>query len=130
MVERLGDKHATRLVVEDVGYQAAIIEQLQNKNYRVTGFKVGSADKRSRLTSVSHLFESRKVLFPENYAKDLIAQLVGFGVEKHDDLMDALVMVLAEVVRADKAYIAQTHATVGMSYDEMYEAYEHESQNL
>src|SRR5207247_1293521 len=112
--------HATRLVVEDVGYQAAIIEQLQNKNYRVTGFKVGSADKRSRLTSVSHLFESRKVLFPQGGAKDLIAQIVGFGVEKHDDLMDALVMVLAEVVRADKAHATQTRVSLGVSFEEMY----------
>jgi predicted phage terminase large subunit-like protein len=107
-----------------VGYQAAIIEQLQNKNFRVTGFKVGSADKRSRLTSVSHLFESGKVLFPEDNAKDLIAQILGFGVEKHDDLMDALVMVLAEVVRADKAYTVHARASVGMSFEEMYASQE------
>jgi predicted phage terminase large subunit-like protein len=121
-VAELGNKHNVHLVVEDVGYQASTVEQLQNKNYRVTGFKVGSADKRSRLMSVSHLFESGKVLFPQKGAKDLIAQLTGFGVEKHDDLMDALVMALAEVVKADKAYVNHGRATVGMSYDEMYEA--------
>jgi predicted phage terminase large subunit-like protein len=120
-VNELGDKHSVRLVVEDVGYQASAIEQLQNKNYRVTGFKVGSADKRSRLMSVSHLFESGKVLFPQRGAKDLIAQLTGFGIEKHDDLMDALVMALAEVVKADKAFTAQTEVTLGKSIDEIYE---------
>ncbi len=93
-------------------------------------FRVGGADKRSRLTSVSHLFESRKVLFPKNSAKDLIAQLIGHGVEKYDDLMDALVMVLSEVVKADKAHVAQARASVGMSYDEMYEAYQSEFESL
>ncbi len=124
-VNELGNKHNVRLVVEDVGYQASTIEQLQNKNYRVTGSKPGSADKRSRLMSVSHLFESGKVLFPQKGAKDLIAQTTGFGVEKHDDLMDALVMALAEVVRADKAHV-YAKASLGMSYDEMYEAYQQE----
>lgn len=58
MVDRLGNKHNVHVVVEDVAYQAVMIQMLQNKNYRVTGFKVGGADKRSRLASVSHLFES------------------------------------------------------------------------
>lgn len=126
MVNRLGNKHNVHLVVEDVAYQAVMIQMLQNKNYRVTGFKVGSADKRSRLASVSHLFESRKVLFPKNGAKDLIAQLVGHGVEKHDDLMDALVMVLSEVVKADRARAPQTRPSLGMSYEEMYQNFANE----
>ena len=120
MVQALGDKHSVNLVVEDVAFQAILIQLLQKKNYRVTNFKVGGADKRSRLISVSHLFETGKVFFPKNYAKDLIAQVVGLGIEKHDDLMDALVMALSEVVKADKAYVKQGRISVGMSFDEMY----------
>lgn len=34
------------------------------------------------------------VLFPETGCERLIEQLVGFGVEKHDDLVDAFTMAL------------------------------------
>jgi predicted phage terminase large subunit-like protein len=121
MVQALGDKHSVKLVVEDVAYQAMLAHLLENKNYRVTRFKVGNADKRSRLISVSHLFETGKVFFPKDYAKDLIAQVVGFGIEKHDDLMDALVMALTEAVKADKAYVAPTTISVGKTFEEMYQ---------
>lgn len=100
-VRSLGGKYETDLIVEDVGYQRSVIQQLENKNYRVEAFKVLGQDKRSRLMSVSHLFEGRKVFFPESTAKDLINQLVGFGVEKHDDMVDALVMVLAKIASED-----------------------------
>ena len=39
VVESLGGKYAVNLIVEDVGYQRAFIQQLQNKNYRVEAFQ-------------------------------------------------------------------------------------------
>jgi predicted phage terminase large subunit-like protein len=103
VVERLGGKNLVEVIVEDVGYQASVIEQLNNKNFRVEAFKVHGVDKRSRLISVSHLFENRKVLFPDSpLMRELINQLVGFGTEKHDDLMDALVMTLTKALKYDK----------------------------
>lgn len=41
------------------------------------------------------------ILFPHKGAEELIMQLVGFGVEKHDDLVDALTMAVLEFVRDD-----------------------------
>jgi len=40
------------------------------------------------------MIRSGKVLFPKKGTEDLIQQLVYFGVEKHDDLVDAFTMVL------------------------------------
>ena len=101
VVEILGGKYAVELIVEDVGFQQLFIEQLRNKNYRVEAFKVHGSDKRSRLMSVSHLFEAQRVFMPST-SKELVNQLVGLGVERHDDLVDALVMPLAKIISEDK----------------------------
>ena len=102
VVNTLGDKYSVQLIVEDVAYQRSIIEQLKNKNYRVEPFQVQGSDKRSRLMSVSHLFEAQRVFMPNSSSKELVDQLVGFGVERHDDMVDALVMALAKVISQDK----------------------------
>ena len=88
------------IVVESVQYQASIVEQLKNANYHAVGVKV-TANKHARLYGVSPLVQNGRVLFPETGAKDLMAQLVGFGVELHDDLADAFSMLLSYVIGED-----------------------------
>lgn len=113
VVETLGDKYKVDIIVEDVGYQSSVIEQLQNKNYRVEPFKVLGADKRARFISVSHLFEFGRVYLPRSSGKELANQLTGFGVEKHDDLVDAIVMTLGKVVSKDKPVGSYNRVVVG-----------------
>jgi hypothetical protein len=48
------------------------------------------------------MIRSGKVLFPKKGAEDLIQQLVYFGVEKHDDLVDAFTMVLHMAIKKDR----------------------------
>jgi predicted phage terminase large subunit-like protein len=82
------------VLVEQVSYQAAVIEQLHNRDVKAKGIKIHS-DKRARLQLASSLFQQGKVFFPKNRTTDeIIQQLVGFGVEKHDDLADAVSMAL------------------------------------
>ena len=38
------------------------------------------------------------VKFPRKGAEQLIAQLLGFGIEKHDDAVDALVYLILGVI--------------------------------
>jgi predicted phage terminase large subunit-like protein len=87
-----------RLFIEEVGYQSAIIQELQRLGYTAEGVKTHGADKQSRLAIVTHLIQNGQVLFPENGCKDLIQQLVGFGVEKHDDLADAFAVLMLKVM--------------------------------
>jgi predicted phage terminase large subunit-like protein len=82
-----------RVLVEDVAYQSAAIEQLWDLRVKAGGIKV-RGDKHSRLMTAGMLFEMGQVLFPRGEVKQIIQQLVGFGVEKHDDLCDALTLVL------------------------------------
>lgn len=55
-------------------------------------------DKHSRLFTVSHLIQNKHILFPEQGAELLIRQIVHFGAEKHDDLVDAFTMMAHEAV--------------------------------
>jgi predicted phage terminase large subunit-like protein len=98
----LGDGTPTKLFIEDVGYQAALIESLKIKyNIPAEGVKVSGQDKRARLALVTHLIQQGKVLFPRKGAEELLAQLTGFGIEKHDDLADAFALLLLQIMKAD-----------------------------
>jgi predicted phage terminase large subunit-like protein len=59
----------------------------------VVPVKVGQ-DKRARLRAVATFIQNGTVLFPEKGCEDLLAQLLGFGVEDHDDLVDAFVLMV------------------------------------
>ncbi len=76
-------------IVEDVGYQKALPQQLEVNGLNVKCVRPGSQDKRSRIVLTAHHIKTGKVLFPRKGAEQLIQQLVHFGVERHDDLADA-----------------------------------------
>ncbi|PIP27195.1 MAG: hypothetical protein COX30_03225 [Candidatus Moranbacteria bacterium CG23_combo_of_CG06-09_8_20_14_all_39_10] len=91
--------HDTRYIcVEDVAYQAAVIQQLKAEGIRTEGVKVNNYDKRAKLTSTSEYIFSGRVVFPRVGGEKLINQLVHFGVEKHDDLADAFAFVVLKVI--------------------------------
>jgi predicted phage terminase large subunit-like protein len=100
LVERLGGKNQIKIYIENVGYQLAFVQVLQNQGYAAEGVPVNSASKRERLTFVSHLVQNGTVLFPSKGAEDLITQLTGFGIETHDDLADAF-SILIKKIRED-----------------------------
>lgn len=78
---------------EDVAYQKVAIEMLQTAGIPVEGVKVGT-DKRARLLLAAPFIENGQVLFPRRGAEALINQLLGFGAEEHDDLVDAFVHLI------------------------------------
>lgn len=88
------EERKPRALIESVAYQSAVVEQLIEKGVEAIGVKIHN-DKHARLQLASPLFEQEKVFFPKNKAvAPMIQQLVGFGVEKHDDLADAVSMGL------------------------------------
>jgi predicted phage terminase large subunit-like protein len=54
-------------------------------------------DKRARLRVAARYIKNGTVKFPRKGCEELIKQLLGFGVEKHDDLVDALVWLILGV---------------------------------
>ena len=87
-----------RLYVESTGYQAALVQQLKQGGVYAKSVQVGMTDKRARLAMTTDVIQSGKVLFPKHGAEQLIVQLTGFGVEKHDDLADAFSMLILQVL--------------------------------
>jgi predicted phage terminase large subunit-like protein len=91
---KVGGEKEARILVEDVGYQASMVEALKDLKLKVKGVKI-KGDKHTRLMAASMLFERGKVFFPKDRnAKEIVSQLLGFGVEKHDDLVDATTLAL------------------------------------
>lgn len=83
-------------IVESVGYQLSMLQTLEVEHIPAEGFNPGCHDKRTKLAFISHLIKSGHVLFPKKGCETLIAQLTGFGNERHDDLVDAFVMAVTE----------------------------------
>lgn len=93
--------HYPKLYIEQTAYQAAVVQQLTADGLDVQGVTPHS-DKRSRLNMISDKIQRGVILFPKKGAEQLITQLVGFGVEKHDDLVDALTTAVLEFIRDDR----------------------------
>ena len=97
----IGKGNMTRIVVEDVGYQKSVIQELLRHNYPAESAYVHGQDKQARLSTVSHLIQNSTILFPKLGAEKLIEQLVGFGVEKYDDLADAFSLLINYIINQD-----------------------------
>jgi predicted phage terminase large subunit-like protein len=85
------------LWVEDVAYQKAAIQEMQREGLPAKGVS-STTDKRARLRTVATYIENGTVLFPKRGCEDLINQLTGFGVEAHDDLVDAFVLLVQGLI--------------------------------
>lgn len=84
--------------IEDVGYQRALIQSLNGKHVQAEGVSVLGQDKRSRLMLTTSMIQNGIVCFPRRGAEPLIQQLIGFGIEKHDDLADAFSLLILKVM--------------------------------
>jgi len=95
VIRRMYEKlpFGSHVVVEDVGYQKAAIQELKRLGLPVRPIRPVS-DKRARLESVAGYIKDGTVMFAEEICKELVEQLLGFGVEAHDDLVDALVYLI------------------------------------
>lgn len=99
MHKKYWGKRRPIFIIEDVAYQRSLPQQLEDVGIRdVIAMRPGNQDKRTRLSLTAHLIKSGRVLFPKDCPKELLDQIINFGVEKHDDLADALSMlILSEI---------------------------------
>lgn len=98
----LGGGNPTKVFVEKVGYQGSLIESLCNIGIPTEGFSVMGRDKRERLLMPVNLIINRNILFPRKGCEELIAQLVGFGYESHDDLADAFAILILKILEKNE----------------------------
>lgn len=92
------------IFVENNGYQGAVAESLQDHGIDAVGIH-SHGDKRTRLSTIAAKIGSGNILFPKTGCKQLIDQLVGFGVEKHDDLVDALTLAVRQTLQRKDDFV-------------------------
>lgn len=94
----------SKLFVESTAYQKSFAEALKEEGYPAEPVELNGQDKRARLMLTTHLIQSGKILFPRKGAEDLIIQLVGFGVEKYDDLADAFSILIIHIMELETKF--------------------------
>ena len=92
-----------------MAYQQAAIDEFQRALLPVEAIQA-IGDKRARLKIAAQYIKNGTVLFPRHGCEDLIAQLLNFGSDDHDDLVDALAYVILELVKQG----ARTFQAVGI----------------
>ena len=97
LCQLLGGKLATTLYVETVAYQASLSQQLEVEGFAVEEVKV-SIGKRERLIMVSSWIRDAKIRFLKHGCEELIQQVLNFGVEPYDDLVDAFTIVCSKLI--------------------------------
>lgn len=90
VVNSLEEKASTQIYVENVGYQDALSQYLKGYGYSVEAVRP-TGDKRTRLSALAPLIADGTIVFPKQGCEAMISQITNFGVEKHDDIADALV---------------------------------------
>jgi predicted phage terminase large subunit-like protein len=86
-------RHEDKLFVESTAYQEALPQTLEFQGIKAEAIKP-KGDKRTRLALTSTSIKSGIIKFPKHGCEQLIEQLIGFGVEKHDDLADAFSLLI------------------------------------
>lgn len=88
-----------RFFVEQVAYQQAAIETMQREWIQVDPVRP-LGDKRARLETVAKYIQDGTVEFQEGEACDmLIDQILGFGIESNDDMVDACVYLILGLLK-------------------------------
>jgi predicted phage terminase large subunit-like protein len=88
--------------VEETGYQGSVVEALRKQNYPAQGVKVMGMDKRARLALTTPYIQNGNILFPKKGCEQLINQIVRFGYERHDDLVDAFTILITKIIEHNK----------------------------
>lgn len=90
--------YGNKFFVEEVNYQKAAIQGMKRKGLTVFAMQAIS-DKKARFETISPFIIDGTVLFPEFGCGALIDQMIGFGTEEHDDLLDALVYLIMGLIK-------------------------------
>jgi predicted phage terminase large subunit-like protein len=83
--------------VEAVAYQQVAIEEMERRAFSVQAMHP-IKDKRARLRVAARYIKLGIVKFPRTGCEQLMTQLLGFGGERHDDAVDALVYLILGVI--------------------------------
>lgn len=91
-----------KFYIEDVAYQKALVQLLEQSKYDVEATPTRGSDKTARLRLATPLMKEGQVFFPRTGCEELIMQLLGFGKERHDDLADAFAYTVVKTLENNR----------------------------
>lgn len=95
-------KRVPTAYVENVNYQVSLVQQLTLEKVMAEAVPISGMNKQTRLEMATPYIRQGKVLFPQHGAENLISQIVNFGIEKHDDLVDAFTIIILKILESDR----------------------------
>lgn len=104
LVQERGDYKDIKILVEEVAYQASLTQQLKeifddDEQIQVLGVSIsGSGSKRDRLISTTNLIQKGMVVFPQTGCKELLNQILNFGIVSFLDLADSFSLLINTVI--------------------------------
>lgn len=93
----VGKDRLAKILVEEVAYQAAVTQTLKEEKFPAEGISLRGRDKRTRLNMSASAIQSGIVRFAHRGNEELIQQILGFGSENHDDLVDAFTLLVNHI---------------------------------
>jgi phage terminase large subunit-like protein len=88
--------------VEKANIETAASQVLKINKVLADSVNTSGMDKQARLGVTTQYIRMGKVLFPQKGSEQLISQIVNFGIEKHDDLVDAFTLIILKIMESDR----------------------------
>jgi phage terminase large subunit-like protein len=92
----------THLFIESTSYQQSLTQQLLHEGIDAHDIQIGNISKLERLATVGYWIRRGQIHFPKEGSTDLVNQIVNFGAENHDDLVDAFTLLTLQVMEFAK----------------------------
>ena len=90
------------LFIESTGYQRVLVQQLWSEGTSAIEVQVGHLSKSERLSLITPWIKKGFIHFPMLGGADLVNQVVNLGIELHDDLVDALTVLVLQCMEYAK----------------------------
>ena len=91
-----------KVIIEGVGGQIGIAQTLSAQGIPADVMHIKGQDKRARLSMSGTYIKNGVILFPKTGCEELITQILYFGTERFDDLVDAFTLGIMHVVENSK----------------------------
>lgn len=98
-IYKSNDEAFNQFYIESVQAQSLIVKDFVRQGLPANGMRA-SDNKLTRLNIIANYIKNGRVLFPDKGCELLIRQLLYFGLESHDDLVDALGYLILGIVES------------------------------
>lgn len=90
--------NSNKFYIESVMLQDFVTQQLKDNDIDAVGVPIRGRDKRTRLELSAPFIYNGKVYFPRTGCEGLLGQILNFGLESHDDMLDAFTTLILGMI--------------------------------